>query len=200
MSEFKTIEEVEAEAIRHAVSRMNLSAAARTLGIDRRTLYRKMARYGISTSWAAMERLKGTVPEAGSDYYDIVFHAREPGDRPMEFIFVEVEDSSGKSCRLGKWVEREDKRWVLRIERKAATVKVELDQQFEARLKAAEQTAEEVRRDVTAARLEAIAALVDARILGLRDGFNIAKDNEDNEKFLEEEIAKVHERRKALGL
>jgi len=29
--------------------------------------------------------------------------------------FVEVEDASGKSIKVGEWVEREDGYWVLRI-------------------------------------------------------------------------------------
>lgn len=46
------------------------------------------------------------------EYLDIVFTV-PPGPESSEF--VEVEDSNGKSVRLGEWKEREDGYWVLRF-------------------------------------------------------------------------------------
>lgn len=48
------------------------------------------------------------------DYVDIVF------DGPPEHTtgrFVEVEDSTGRSIRYGRWVHRPDRMWALRIDR-----------------------------------------------------------------------------------
>lgn len=47
-------------------------------------------------------------------YIDIVFDA-PPGPEPGRFI--EVEDTSGNSIRVGEWMERDDGAWVLRITR-----------------------------------------------------------------------------------
>lgn len=45
-------------------------------------------------------------------YVDIVFDG-PPG--PTAGRFVEVEDSSGASIKLGEWIKRDDDFWVLRI-------------------------------------------------------------------------------------
>lgn len=49
------------------------------------------------------------------DFLDIVFDGH-----PLHKSggFVEVEDSSGRSVKIGKWVNRPDGYWALRIERK----------------------------------------------------------------------------------
>lgn len=47
-----------------------------------------------------------------SDYVDIVFD-KEPGPVPPSFI--EADDSTGKSIRVGEWLKRSDGYWVLRI-------------------------------------------------------------------------------------
>jgi hypothetical protein len=47
-------------------------------------------------------------------YIDIVFDA-PPG--PVSGRFIEVEDTSGNSIRVGEWIERNDGTWVLRITR-----------------------------------------------------------------------------------
>ncbi len=47
-----------------------------------------------------------------SKYIDIVFD-KLPG--PNGCIFIEVENDTGKSIRIGEWVEREDGFAVLRI-------------------------------------------------------------------------------------
>lgn len=47
-------------------------------------------------------------------YIDIVFDA-SPG--PVSGRFVEVEDPTRKSIRVGKWIERDDGYWVLRLTR-----------------------------------------------------------------------------------
>lgn len=46
------------------------------------------------------------------DHIDIVFDG-PPG--PEAGRFVEVEDSTGASIRVGTWVQREDGYWVLRV-------------------------------------------------------------------------------------
>lgn len=46
------------------------------------------------------------------EYTDIVFDG-PPG--PESGRFVEVEDQDGKSRSIGKWVERDDGFWVLRL-------------------------------------------------------------------------------------
>lgn len=45
-------------------------------------------------------------------YIDIVFDA-PPG--PVSGTFVEVEDQTGESIKVGEWIERSDGYWVLRI-------------------------------------------------------------------------------------
>ena len=45
-------------------------------------------------------------------YVDIVF---DGPPAPEAGRFVEVEDPSGRSIRMGEWVERSDGYWVLRI-------------------------------------------------------------------------------------
>jgi len=47
-----------------------------------------------------------------ADHIDIVFDG-PPG--PEGNRFIEVEDASGRSIALGEWIERQDRRWVLRI-------------------------------------------------------------------------------------
>ena len=46
-------------------------------------------------------------------YVDIVFDGQPGPDGP---VFVETEDSEGKSISLGHWVKRPDDYWVLRVE------------------------------------------------------------------------------------
>lgn len=43
----KKLEDIEKEVIQENLKYMNKSKAAKSLGIDRRTLYRKIAKYGI---------------------------------------------------------------------------------------------------------------------------------------------------------
>lgn len=50
-------------------------------------------------------------PRHGS-YFDVVFDG-PPGPTPGRF--VEVEDSQGRSTRVGEWIKREDGYWALRI-------------------------------------------------------------------------------------
>jgi len=45
-------------------------------------------------------------------HVDIVFDG-PPG--PEGNRFIEVEDASGRSIAFGEWIERQDRRWVLRI-------------------------------------------------------------------------------------
>ncbi len=61
--EFKTLSELEAEHIRLVLSHHigNMSRAARTLGIDRRTLYRKAHELGLKTTRA------GRVPRSEAE-------------------------------------------------------------------------------------------------------------------------------------
>ena len=47
-----------------------------------------------------------------AEHVDIVFDG-PPG--PEGNRFIEVEDASGRSIALGEWIERQDRRWVLRI-------------------------------------------------------------------------------------
>ena len=51
-------------------------------------------------------------PATLQTYVDIVFDG-PPG--PESGRFVEVEDASGKSIRLGEWLQRPDGSWALRI-------------------------------------------------------------------------------------
>jgi hypothetical protein len=48
-------------------------------------------------------------------YVDIVF-AQTPGLSTPDLLFVEVENSAGESISFGKWVQRDDGYWVLRIQ------------------------------------------------------------------------------------
>ena len=60
---------------------------------------------------ATIQRMNAEAVET-RDYIDIVF------DSPPEAIagcFVEVEDSQGRSIKVGEWVRRPDGYWVLRI-------------------------------------------------------------------------------------
>lgn len=45
-------------------------------------------------------------------HVDIVF---DGAPSPESCLFVEVEDATGKSISIGRWVHREDGHWVLRI-------------------------------------------------------------------------------------
>ena len=47
-----------------------------------------------------------------ADHVDIVVNG-PPG--PEGNRFIEVEDASGRSIAFGEWIERQDRRWVLRI-------------------------------------------------------------------------------------
>ena len=47
-----------------------------------------------------------------AEHVDIVFDG-PPG--PEGNCFIEVEDPSGRSIAFGEWIERKDRRWVLRI-------------------------------------------------------------------------------------
>lgn len=49
-----------------------------------------------------------------NSYVDIVFDGPPGPEGPR---FVEVENSEGKSICLGKWVERPDGYWAIRIDR-----------------------------------------------------------------------------------
>ena len=51
-------------------------------------------------------------------FIDIVFDG-PPGHESGRF--VEVEDETGKSIRLGEWVKRDDGYWALRIPRERET-------------------------------------------------------------------------------
>jgi transcriptional regulator of acetoin/glycerol metabolism len=56
--------------------RGNRSAAARRLGIGRRTLYTKMERLGVGAAWGLMQRKESRAPEATA----IALAAATPGD------------------------------------------------------------------------------------------------------------------------
>ena len=49
---------------------------------------------------------------APTDYIDIVF---DTPPSPGGCQFIEVEDSQGKSMRLGEWIERPDGTWAIRF-------------------------------------------------------------------------------------
>jgi hypothetical protein len=68
---------------------------------------------GCSYDWAIANRIR----EADSGYFDVVFDGPPSHEAGR---FVEVEDASGASIRMGDWLQREDGYWVLRIPRPRA--------------------------------------------------------------------------------
>lgn len=91
------------------------AVGAPTVGVPLRT-FSPAERERISEQLARIMGVQGAPAQGG--YVDIVF------DGPPEHEagrFVEVENEAGESIRFGKWVERPDGYWALRIERARAS-------------------------------------------------------------------------------
>jgi hypothetical protein len=71
---------------------------------------RRGSRVVETVAHALFVGVKAGVPMA--EHVDIVFDG-PPG--PEGNRFIEVEDASGRSIAFGEWIERQDRRWVLRI-------------------------------------------------------------------------------------
>ena len=94
-------------------------------------------------------------------YIDIVFDA-SPGH--VAGRFVEVEDPTGKSIRVGTWVERDDGYWVLRLTNWSG--EAEIDRLKRKRAEQAEQQRDEA------------LALLDTFVEDLRRGAELAQSRE----------------------
>jgi hypothetical protein len=64
-----------------------------------------------------IERQGWRTPTMAAGFVDIVFDTAPGPDAPR---FVEVEDDQGRSVSYGRWVERDDGHWALRIPRQRA--------------------------------------------------------------------------------